>query len=415
MTQHLLARRMREGQPRGERSPRAQLLGALREGVEIVLAHVDEALRIERPRVLDHALADLVLVELGAIGVDAAGGARQGAREGGRVGGALARRDPRAQSRGRHDDPHAIPPAQVPRGDRRDLLHHEVQGRRSLLAGPELDRGVDHQPHDVALLAFHLAHQQPAPPRAGLPRDALERIARHVVAQLAQLVALSRDVRGAAHLRAPARTPSAGRHHQRRERGRQDLDAQRVREEERHLVEPLAAQGCTADLERQPVDAPPPDAQRRDGHLDARPRPRGEIEGGRRHLDLQHARGQGPDGDTSHRLAAPVAQLGLEQDGAPAGRAVDARRSSPHHLEPRRAQPRDRHQCDSTPHRHRQEHRRPEGDHRRQARRGPQGHEACPGHPHVEGRACGMQLHRQENTCTSPPGALGCAQIRLPR
>jgi hypothetical protein len=413
--QRLLPRGVRERQARRERRPDAQLLGALDQGVEVALVHVDEPLRIERASVLDDALGDLFLVELGAVGVDAARGAGEGPGDRGRVRRALARRDPRPQPRRRHDEAHAIPPAQVPRRHRRHLLDHEIERRLALLARPQLHRRVDHQPHDVALLALHLAHQQAPAPRARLPRDALEGIARHVVAQLAQLVALAREVRRASHLRPPARATPAGRRHQGRQRRRQHLDADRVREQQRHLVEPLAPQRRAAHLEREAVHAPPPHPQRRDRQIDARPGPRRQIDRGRRGLHPEHARGQGPHGDAAHRLLPAVAQLGLQHHGAAARRPVHARRTRPDHLEPGGAQARDGDQGDRSPHRDGQEHRGPERDDRREARRGAEGDEARPRHRHVEGRSRGMELHCGENTCMAASGALGWEQIRLAR
>ncbi len=351
---------------------------------------------------LDDPLGDLVLVEFRAVGVDAARGAGEGTGDGRRVRGPLTRRDPRAQSRGGHGDPDAVAPAQVPRRHRGDLLDDEIEGRPSLVAGPELDGGVDHQPHDVALLPLHLAHQQASSPRARLPGDPLEGITGHVVSQLPELVAFARDVRGPPHLGAASRAPTPRGGDHRGERHGQDLDPDGVGKEQGDLVEALAAERRTPDLEGEAVHAPAADAKRRDRDVDACARTGRQIE--RRRLDLhpQHARRQRPDRHATHRLGPAVAELGFEDHRPAAGGPVHARRPRPDHLEARRAQSCHRDQGDRPPHGHRQQHRRTEGDHGRQARRRPEGDQARPRHRHVERHPGRVKLHRGENTWMAP-------------
>ena len=111
---------------------------------------------------------------------------------------AVAGGNPGAQPRRGDDEPHVIPAREVPRRERGDLVDAEVERRAPRLARPELDARVEQEPHDVALLALHLADDELAPPRARLPRDAPERVARDVVAQLPELVAFARERRGVA-------------------------------------------------------------------------------------------------------------------------------------------------------------------------------------------------------------------------
>ena len=75
--QALVARRRRLRQARRERRTDAHRLGARRERVEVPARDVGEAARIEGAEVLGDARRELHLVELAAVGVDGARGARE--------------------------------------------------------------------------------------------------------------------------------------------------------------------------------------------------------------------------------------------------------------------------------------------------------------------------------------------------
>ena len=148
-----------------------------------------------------------------------------------------------------------------------------------------------------------------------------------------QGVALAGDVRGAAGLDSAACSATHGRveHHLHRER--HDLDAERVREHERHFVEALTAELGPADLERHPVNAPAPDAFGAQGHLHEGAALGRQIDDLGVNVGLEHARGQHAKRYAANVVDAPIAELRLELDGSAAHGSSDALRGVPHHLE----------------------------------------------------------------------------------
>jgi len=154
-----------------------------------------------------------------------------------------------------------------------------------------------------------------------------------VIAELAQLFAVARDRRGASGVGRTTRAPAARRLDHDMERTREDLEAERVSEHQRNLVEALAAARRSTHFERHAVDAPAAHALGIELHVDAHARMRGEIHDRRDDVGVHVARRDGAERDAAHRLVAPIAELGLERDGLAAGRAQDAARRRPHHLE----------------------------------------------------------------------------------
>ncbi len=256
---------------------------------------------------LEDAPPDRRLVELRAIGVDGARGAGERAREERSVRRTLVRFDPRSEAGGRHDEPHPVPPTQVACREGRQVLDGSVERSVARLARPELDRCIQHQPDHLALLALHLAHEQASAPGAGLPCDALERIAWHMVPELTELVPRSCQVRRPSHVGGAPSSPSEGRQQERAQARGKDLEAERVRKEERHLVEALAAELCAADLEGDPVQAPATDAPCPDGDVDEGSATRGQIDLPWLDRGLDHARRDRPERNPTHGLPAAVA------------------------------------------------------------------------------------------------------------
>ena len=176
-------------------------------------------------------------------------------------------------------------------------------------------------------------------------------------------------------------------------RGGQHLDAERIREEERHFVERLAAERGPAHLEREAVNPPAADPPRHDRHLDARARPRRQVERVRGDRRFEHTRGERAQPHDAHGRHAAVEQLSLEHDGAVARRAAHARRSAPDHLEARCAQARDADERHGPADGDGQEHRAAEAHDGREPRGGAESDEACAGDGHVERRPRGVELH----------------------
>ena len=134
---------------------------------------------------LGDALGDLGLVELRPVRVDGARGARERPRERQGVGGPAP-----GAIHVRMRDAEITSPTRSRRRMWRSANAATSSATRSSGArprdpGPELDRGVDDEPHDVALLPLGLADEEATALRARLPRDPLEGVARRVVAQLA--------------------------------------------------------------------------------------------------------------------------------------------------------------------------------------------------------------------------------------
>jgi hypothetical protein len=72
-----------------------------------------------------------------------------------------------------------------------ELVDREVERCRPRRSRPELYRRIEQEPHHVPLLALVIAHEELAASRRSFPRDALERVARLVLADLAQLLPVS--------------------------------------------------------------------------------------------------------------------------------------------------------------------------------------------------------------------------------
>src|SRR5690606_20957956 len=145
----------------------------------------------------------------------------------------------------------AIPAGGVPLGHRGDLIDGVVERSAARRPRPELDGRVEQEPDDLSLILLVLAHEQLAPSRRGLPGDALEGVARLVLAQLAQLAAVARKPTAAPGLGAESVAPAATGPRKHAVRPRHHVDAERIGEGQRHLEQP----GATAHLEREPVDA----------------------------------------------------------------------------------------------------------------------------------------------------------------
>ena len=339
------------------------------------------------------ALRDLVLVELAAVAVDHARRARERRRDPHRVRPSRRGRDPGAETRRRHDEPDVISAREVPRRERRDLVHPVVERRAPRRPSPQLDARVEEQPDHVPLFALHLAHDQLPPPRARLPRDSPERVPGDVIAQLAQLVPFAREGRHPPRGGHAARTPAARRHDHRVEREGEHLDAVRVREHERHFVEPLAAGGGPAHLERHPVQTPAPYALRPDRHVEPHLRPRRQVDRLRldRHLEL--ARRHRPHVHAARVVRPAVPELCLQSQDPAARRARDPLLRVPHHLEPGRPEARHSRQRRGASDRHREDHRPPERGRGRRVRGHPDRDDRGPRDGDVERRWGGVELH----------------------
>jgi len=199
-----------------------------------------------------------------------------------------------SNARREDDEPDAVALGDVPCGHAAELVDRDVERCRAVVAGPELDGCVEDEPRDVALLALHLADEQLPAPCARLPCDALEGIAGDVLAELLQVLAFARQGRGAASLGdAPCATTACGLQ-DREERLGEHLDAVRVREHQRDLVEALTTERRATYLERDAMNAPAPDALRAHVHLEAHLRGRREIESRGMDRHLEHARRHGP-------------------------------------------------------------------------------------------------------------------------
>ncbi len=174
----------------------------------------------------------------------------------------------------------AIAAREVPRRHARRFVDGEIERRASRRTGPELGRRVEEHPHDVALLAFEFAHEQAPALRARLPRDAAERIAGVMIAELAELVPFTARSTRLARRGHQVAAAAARLHQVGGERARQHFDAVWIGEGERHLEEAARA----VDLEREPVDAVLTDARAGDLYFDLQPSRRRDLAFGR--LDL---------------------------------------------------------------------------------------------------------------------------------
>src|SRR5690606_7272790 len=129
------------------------------------------------------------------------------------------------------------------------------------------DRGIEEEPDHVAFLDLVLADQELAATSRGLPGDALERIAEHMVADFAEVRRLPAPARTSPRERCPSRRERVGARCRGLVDARSDLDTEWVGERQGHFEQPWAA----AQLERQAVQAMAPDTRRthEDGYAEA--------------------------------------------------------------------------------------------------------------------------------------------------
>src|SRR5436190_22941171 len=96
--------------------------------------------------------------------------------------GATSRREPRSRRGAGDREPDLVPARRMSLGNRRELVHASIQRRGARWSGPELDRRIENQPHDIAIFALELTNHELAAASGGLPGDTLEGIAAHVLA-----------------------------------------------------------------------------------------------------------------------------------------------------------------------------------------------------------------------------------------
>jgi hypothetical protein len=185
--------------------------------------------------VLERAHREIGLVEVAAIRVERVGFQRQRAHQLQVVVGAAIRRNPGQDPRREDAETDAIAAGEVPLDDGGHLVDRDVERRKTRVSRPELARGVEQQPDDVALVTLVFTDQEHPASRRGFPGDAFERIAGLVLAQLAQIVPIAEQRAWASGFRAHAAPPPACGAHRDRERLRQHFDAERIGERERNL------------------------------------------------------------------------------------------------------------------------------------------------------------------------------------
>ena len=119
-------------------------------------------------------------------------------------------------------------------GQRVHKIEAKIQRRGAEPALSHGRTGVEHRIHSARALVFEDAAHQAATPCARLPRDMLERVARLMLPQLAQLVALAEDTVGANPARGALHVaPGLGEMScLERPRSRQDRDFIRTRQED---------------------------------------------------------------------------------------------------------------------------------------------------------------------------------------
>ena len=196
-------------------------------------------------------------------------------------------------------------------------------------ARPQLDRSIEQHPDDVPLLALVLAHEQLVAARRGTPSDAAKRIARLVLAQLAQAVTVTGERSGPPlHGRAPA-APTPRRVQELARRPRQHRDAERIGEGEWHLEEPRPA----FELERQPVDGVPAHALAAHEELHEQARAARNLAGSLVDPHAKLRRMRGAQAGETRGTPVAIAKLGDELDLFTAGDAGPALVALPRHLE----------------------------------------------------------------------------------